>query len=261
MEHIRPKKSLGQHFLNDPSVTRRIAEAVPAEPGDTVLEVGPGTGVLTAELIHKYSRFRAVEIDRRAVSLLREKFPGIDLIQGDILELNADELLLGFERGERAHVVGNLPYYITSQILFALLSMRDRLKSAVVMMQKEVAERIVADHGSRTYGILSVQLQLMSRPEILFDVPPGAFIPPPAVTSSVVRLFFDRPSLNCSDDNLKRVVRTAFQQRRKKLSNALKPLGDLPNLPEFNFHDRPEAWPPRMYEKLTARLEQLGTLH
>jgi 16S rRNA (adenine1518-N6/adenine1519-N6)-dimethyltransferase len=127
------------------------------------------------------------------------------------------------------------------------------------MMQKEVAERIVAEPRSKEYGILSVQTQLMSSPEILFDVPPDVFSPPPNVNSAVLKLTFDKPDLACSDKNLKTVVRMAFNQRRKKLSNALKRLDtELPE-DEFDFNLRAEALKPDMYEKLTARLEQLGT--
>jgi 16S rRNA (adenine1518-N6/adenine1519-N6)-dimethyltransferase len=259
MNRVRPKKSLGQHFLQDGNVIKKIADTIPAGADDLVIEIGPGTGMLTKELINRYKNVRAIELDGRSVEYLNEKFPGLDVIHADILKISWDELLAGYEASD-VHVVGNLPYFITSQILFGILSERSRLKSATLMMQKEVAQRLVAQPGTKEYGILSVQVQLMSSPEIVFDVSANSFFPPPKVTSSVVLLKFDRPALQCSDKNLKTVVRTAFQQRRKKLSNSLKPIDPLPDEPEFDYDKRAEAWEPRIYEKLTALLEQDGTL-
>lgn len=257
MTFIRPKKSLGQHFLHDPGVIRKIVDSIPAAAGEAVIEIGPGTGALTGELLSRFTSVRAIELDRRAVELLAEKYPGLDLLHADILKLDRESWL---PSSGKVHVVGNLPYYITSQILFALLEFRESLESATLMMQKEVGGRIVASPGGREYGILSVQTQLMSRPEHLFDVSPGAFTPPPKVISSVLRFRFDRPPLACTDSGLKRVVRTAFGQRRKKLSNALKPFAPLPVDPLFDYDKRAEGWEPEIYEKLTARLEQDGTL-
>lgn len=253
----RKKKSLGQHFLRDKHMIFKIADSVPAGPEDRVVEIGPGDGALTEQLIEKYNNLTAIEIDRVMVSHLKENLPELHILNEDILKVDWDELAA--ESSRPIHVIGNLPYFITSQILFSLLSYRTYLQSATLMMQKEVAERIVAEPRNKAYGILSVQTQLMCTPEILFDVPPDVFSPPPKVISSVIQLTFDKPALSCSDDHLKTVVRTAFNQRRKKLSNALKPLGiELPS-DEFNFDLRAEAFEPAMYEKLTARLEQLGT--
>jgi len=190
------------------------------------------------------------------VELLSTKYPALDIVNDDILKYDWTEIL---NSDKPIHVIGNLPYYITSQILFSIMEQRAHISTALLMMQKEVADRIVADSGSKVYGILSVQCQLMSHPEILFNVPPTVFVPPPSVESSVVKFIFDKPGLACSDKNLKTVVRMAFNQRRKKLSNALKRLNaDLPE-EEFDFTLRAEAFTPEMYEKLTARLEQLGT--
>lgn len=235
----------------------RIAVSISVPEGGRVIEIGPGTGALTGELMERFDRVTAIEIDRRVIATLREQFPSLELIEQDILKVDWDSLLHG---SEPVAIVGNLPYYITSQILFAVLEQRSRLHSATFMMQKEVAARLVAGPGTKEYGILSVQTQLMSTPEILFDVGPGAFSPPPKVTSSVVRLRFDRPPLDCRDESLKRVVRTAFQQRRKKLSNSMAPLGELPDDPAFDYSLRAERWDPELYEKLTARLEQDGTI-
>jgi 16S rRNA (adenine1518-N6/adenine1519-N6)-dimethyltransferase len=255
-EHLRTKKSLGQHFLKDGNMIRKIVDSIDAQPGDKVIEIGPGDGALTDYLVKRFKNLTVIEIDQRMVEVLTTKYPGLDIVEKDILKYDWSGILDG---DKPIHVIGNLPYYITSQILFSILEHRAHLSSALLMMQKEVADRIVADSGSKVYGILSVQCQLMSRPEILFDVPPTVFIPQPAVDSSVVKFIFDKPALDCSDSNLKTVVRMAFNQRRKKLSNALKRLeADLPE-DEFDFSLRAEALDPQMYEKLTARLEQLGT--
>ena len=252
----KTKKSLGQHFLKDGNMIRKIAESIPAKRSDKIIEIGPGDGALTGVLLEKFDDVTAIEIDRRMVEVLTEKFSSLDIIHEDILKFDWSMIS---NISKPIHVVGNLPYYITSQILFAILENRSMLISALLMMQKEVAERIVAEPGTKAYGILSVQGQLMSTPEILFDVPPDVFKPRPSIDSSVIKFTFNKPKLICSDQNLKTVVRMAFNQRRKKLSNALKRLdADLP-AEEFDFDLRAEALKPEMYEKLTARLEQLGT--
>jgi 16S rRNA (adenine1518-N6/adenine1519-N6)-dimethyltransferase len=254
----KTKKSLGQHFLRDGNMIRKIVHAISADPADRIVEIGPGDGALTGELLKLSNDVVAIEIDRRMADHLKELYPGLHLIQEDVLKCDWSLFL---ESGKPIHVVGNLPYYITSQILFAIFEHRKQITSALLMMQKEVAERIVAEPHSKEYGILSVQSQLMSTPEILFDVPPSVFSPPPKVDSSVVRFIFDKGDLACSDRNLKTVVRMAFNQRRKILSNALKRLNaELPS-EEFDFTLRAEALTPQMYEKLTARLEQLGTFN
>lgn len=255
-EHLRTKKSLGQHFLKDGNMIRKIVDSIDAQPDDKIVEIGPGAGALTDYLVERFENSTVIEIDQRMVELLSKKYPGLDIIEKDILKFDWTDII---NVDKPIHVVGNLPYYITSQILFSIMEQRAHISTALLMMQKEVAERIVASSGSKVYGILSVQCQLMSRPEILFDVPPTVFVPPPSVESSVVKFTFDKPDLACSDKNLKTVVRMAFNQRRKKLSNALKRLDtELPEK-EFDFSLRAEALAPEMYEKLTARLEQLGT--
>ena len=255
---IRPKKSLGQHFLNDQNIIAKIAESIPAEEAHRVIEIGPGTGALTDVLLQDFDDVHAVELDQRAIEVLEEKYPELPVYHRDVLKVDWSELAIG---KDKTHVVGNLPYYITSQILFALLESRSLLTSAILMMQKEVAERIVSDIRTKDYGILSVQTQLMSTPEILFDVSRHCFDPPPNVDSAMIKLTFDKGPLDCTDAHLKTVVRTAFNQRRKKLSNALKPIIPKEDLPDgFDYDKRPEAWTPDIYEKLTARLEESGIL-
>lgn len=255
-KYPRAKKSLGQHFLTDGNIIRKIVDAIPAKKDDLVIEIGPGSGAVTELLLEKFNHVKAVELDQRMVEFLSEQYPGLEVIHKDILEYDWS---VHKNENHPIHVIGNLPYYITSQILFGLFEYRSVLSSATLMMQKEVAERIVAVPRNKEYGILSVQSQLMSSPEILFDVSPHVFSPPPNVYSSVIQFTFDKGGLACSDQHLKTVVRMAFNQRRKKLSNALKRLDTELPVDEFNFDLRAEALSPQMYEKLTARLEQLGT--
>lgn len=223
-----------------------------------LVEIGPGTGALTRDLLAVWPRLTAVETDPRMVEVLERDLspshPGLRVLHRDVLRADWAEWLR-----PGAVLVGNLPYYATSAILFETLSHRESLSGAVFMVQKEVADRITALPGTRDYGILSVQLQLMSSPSQVFDVPPEAFDPPPKVTSAVVRLRFDRPALPCSDRALKQVVRTAFQQRRKKMSNAIRPLLDPARFPEFDFSLRPDAWTPQMYARLAEQFESLST--
>ncbi|TYP92555.1 dimethyladenosine transferase [Fodinibius salinus] len=255
---MRPKKSLGQHFLTDENMIQKIADAVQAGEGDRVIEIGPGTGALTAALIDRYEEVIGIEIDERAVEVLEHKFPNLKVHQANILDVDWEQFTMG---KQKTHVVGNLPYYITSQILFSLLANRALFSDALLMMQKEVAERIVADIRTKAYGILSVQTRLMATPEILFPVSPHCFRPQPNVESAMLKLNFNKGRLSCTDDQLKKVVRTAFNQRRKKLSNALKPIVSKDQQPDgFDFDKRAEAWLPSEYEKLTARLVEDGIL-
>jgi 16S rRNA (adenine1518-N6/adenine1519-N6)-dimethyltransferase len=255
---IKPKKSLGQHFLTDENIIAKIADAIPAREGDRVIEIGPGTGALTEKLIKRYADLLVVELDQRAIEILEHKFEDLEIRHENVLDVNWKTLSTG---KDKTHVVGNLPYYITSQILFALLENREFLSDALLMMQKEVAERLVSDIRTKDYGILSVQTQLMCTPQILFPVSRHCFRPQPNVESAIVKLTFDKGNLACSDKDLKTVVRTAFNQRRKKLSNALKPIVSKDQLPEgFDFDKRAEAWKPSRYEKLTARLKEDGIL-
>ena len=255
---IKPKKSLGQHFLTDDNIIEKIADAVPANEGERVIEIGPGTGALTGALLERFEDVVAVELDQRAIEVLEHKFSKLEIHHENVLEVDWEALSVG---KERTHVVGNLPYYITSQILFSLLEHREYMADALLMMQKEVAERIVSDIRTKDYGILSVQTQLMCTPEILFPVSRHCFSPQPNVDSAMIKLTFNKGSLACSDKNLKTVVRTAFNQRRKKLSNALKPIIPKDQLPEgFDFDKRAEAWEPTLYEKLTAQFVEDGIL-
>lgn len=249
---FKTKKSLGQHFLTDNNIINKILKSVSAKDGDRVIEIGPGTGALTKWLVQQHKDVHAIELDDRAVTVLENELEGLTIHQRDVLKVDWKELIT--DSGE-TFVIGNLPYYITSPILFSLLESREYFSEAILMMQKEVAHRLVALPSTKDYGILSVQTQLMSTPELLFDVSPNSFSPPPKVMSSVIKLTFDKPKLSCSDKTLKTVVRTAFNQRRKKLSNSLKPaLGEF--FPDgFNYDERAENWEPDRYADMAKLLE------
>lgn len=222
---VRPKKFLGQHFLRDDNIARKIVASLPVTAGSVVLEIGPGMGVLTRHLLAIPGiKLYCIEIDLESVSYLRQHFPelGERLIAGDFLET------FPAIPSERYSIIGNFPYNISSQIFFRVLEQRDRVEQVVGMVQKEVADRIAAPHGNKTYGILSVLLQAYYDIEILFKVPPRVFTPPPKVVSAVIRMTRnERKKLECSDANLAKVVKQGFNNRRKTLRNALKNL----NLP------------------------------
>ena len=221
---VRAKKTLGQHFLTDLSIAQSIVEALtPDSPVRAVLEIGPGMGVLTQYLLQRSDiEPKMIEIDGESVNYLLTHFTGIEgrLIEGDYLKLDVSEIFAGNYR-----IIGNFPYNISSQIFFKILEDRDKVPEIVCMIQKEVADRIAEKPGSKVYGILSVLLQAWYDIEFLFPVGPGAFVPPPKVKSAVIRLKRNgRTSLGCDEKLFKTVVKTAFNQRRKTLRNALKPL-------------------------------------
>jgi 16S rRNA (adenine1518-N6/adenine1519-N6)-dimethyltransferase len=222
---VRPKKGLGQHFLTDQTIARNIVDALKGT-GDGVfdaLEIGPGMGVLTQYLLTREDvRLKVIEIDSESVRYLIEKWPqlGPVLYQSDFLKTNLTKLFTG-----KFSIIGNFPYNISSQIFFKVLDYKEQIPEVVCMIQKEVAERIAAPPGSKTYGILSVLLQAWYDIEYLFTVGEGAFVPPPKVKSAVIRLTRNsRTGLNCDEKLFKIVVKTAFNQRRKTLRNSLKPL-------------------------------------
>ncbi|OZC02212.1 16S rRNA (adenine(1518)-N(6)/adenine(1519)-N(6))-dimethyltransferase RsmA [Rubricoccus marinus] len=262
---VRPKKGLGQHFLAEPSVVRQIVDAVNAPPEAQVVEIGPGEGAMTGALLARYPDLIALEIDGEAIAHLRQKHPTLDLREGDVLDVDWAALAhsagaaaeASGARGEsaaRLHIVGNLPYYITSPILFSLLDAREHVARAVVMVQKEVADRIVAPEGSKTYGTLSVYFALLARAELLFDVDRRAFRPPPNVESAVVAIdFTNPPEAGLDSAALRRVVRAAFGQRRKMLRNSLRPLAQetAREIPEWAATLRPEQVSPADFVRLT----------
>jgi len=238
---IRPKKSLGQNFLVDGNVLRNIADALALGPEDTVLEIGPGTGLLTELLQPRVGQLVAVEIDRQLAAILRVKFFGranFRLVEGDILDMEPMTL----SRDLPLRVVGNIPYYITSQIIFHFFDRRRNLVDMALLMQREVAERIVAAAGDPEYGILSVFSRTFADAEILLDVPRTVFKPRPKVDSALVRWrFSDRHTRDLRDEALyRRLVRTAFGQRRKMLRKSLRDRFALEALAAFDLTRRPE---------------------
>lgn len=223
MSEVRAKKALGQHFLTDQRIARSIVDALSAGGVRDVLEVGPGMGVLTQYLLERPDiDLKMVELDGESVAYLMRHFPGLEgkLLEADYLKLNIRKIFEGPYR-----VIGNFPYNISSQIFFKILEDKDLVPEVVCMIQKEVADRIAEPPGSKTYGILSVLLQAWYDIEYVLSVGPGAFNPPPKVKSAVIRLKRNsRTDLGCDEKLFKQVVKTAFNQRRKTLRNALKPL-------------------------------------
>jgi len=223
--HVSPKKALGQHFLADANIARQIAGSLTGHGRyTTVLEVGPGTGMLSRHLISREKiRWYGLEVDAESVRYLHARYPELKerIIEGDFLSWDISKIA----DKEPVAVIGNFPYNISSQILFRVLHHRYRIPEVVGMFQKEVAKRIAAPPGSKTYGILSVLMQAFYKVELLFDVPPHVFVPPPKVDSAVLRLT-SRPnmSLDCDEALFFAVVKTAFNQRRKTLRNSLKGL-------------------------------------
>lgn len=219
MQQVHAKKFLGQHFLTDLTVARRIAETLTS--GRTI-EIGPGMGVLTQFLLKNPDiQLTAIEIDRESVAYLKEWYPELDLIEGDFLKIDLNKMI---PEGE-FNVIGNYPYNISSQIFFKVLEYKDRIPVCSGMIQKEVAERIASKPGKKAYGILSVLLQAYYDIEYLFTVDEHVFNPPPKVKSAVIRMTRNkRRRLECDEALFKTVVKTAFNQRRKQMRNSLRSL-------------------------------------
>lgn len=256
MQSVRPKKSLGQHFLNDNTIAKRIADTLDGFPQLPVLEVGPGTGVLTRFLIEKERDLTVVELDRESVAYLKQNF--VDLEHDRIIEADFLQLDLSLLYDDKFCIIGNYPYNISSQIFFKVLDYRDAIPCCTGMIQREVAQRIAADPGSKTYGILSVLLQVWYDVEYLFTVDEDAFTPPPKVKSAVVRLVRNnRIAMDCDEKLFKRVVKTSFNRRRKMLRNSVKPLiGENTDVLQHPiFTKRPEQLSGAQFEELTNMLE------
>lgn len=255
----RARKRFGQNFLHDRHWIERIAKAVNATEGDDIVEIGPGQAALTRELIAGAGKVRAVEIDRDLAAWLKETFPeSLSLIEADALTLDWTHVA----KNDNLRVVGNLPYNISSPLLFKLLEAADHVKDQHFMLQKEVVDRMVAQHGSKTYGRLSVMLQWRYRMQKLFDVPPGAFNPPPKVMSSVVRMIpkakEEVPSVDF--ELFSSVVANAFSQRRKTIRNALSALLSAEEIAACDVDPsaRAEALPLDAFVRLAQKAEALG---
>lgn len=223
---LRADKKLGQNFLIDEDIVRRIVAAAELTPADTVLEVGPGIGTLTQGLAESGAQVVAVELDKRLLPVLDTTLAGYEnvrIVSGDILQVD----IMREVGAPDFKVCANLPYYITTPIIFALLEKRLPMERLVAMVQKEVAERMAAQPGGKDYGALSVAIQYYTEPEIAFIVPPSSFIPAPAVDSAVIvcKRRSQPPVQVCDEDLFFRVVKAAFSLRRKMLSNSLKNMG------------------------------------
>ncbi|MDR0733318.1 MAG: 16S rRNA (adenine(1518)-N(6)/adenine(1519)-N(6))-dimethyltransferase RsmA [Dysgonamonadaceae bacterium] len=259
MRAIRPKKSLGQHFLKDLSIAERIAGVLPETSELPVLEVGPGTGVLTRFLLKNRQPLTVVEIDRESVAYLNAHYPELQgrIIEADFLTLDLNALFPA-----PFAVIGNYPYGISTQIFFKVLEYRDKIPFCAGMLQKEVAERLAAPTGKKACGIITVLLRAWYDVEYLFTVEPEVFDPPPKVKSAVVRMTRNRRTeLGCDETLFKTVVKTAFNQRRKTLRNSLKSLlganSDIAALPVFNR--RPEQLSVEEFVELTNILNVPST--
>lgn len=238
LEQVRAKKYLGQHFLTDERIAERIAQSL-SGLSRHLLEVGPGMGVLTKYLVDdpRYS-FCAVEVDRESVDYLHSHYPSLAVIEDDFLRMDLGKRF----DGQPFSIIGNFPYNISSQILFRVFEQRQQVPEVVGMFQKEVAERVAAGPGSKTYGILSVLLSAFYDIEYLFTVDEHVFNPPPKVKSAVIRLRRNAVErMACDERRFVQVVKTGFNQRRKTLRNALKPLGgDLSGVAEALLSKRAE---------------------
>jgi 16S rRNA (adenine1518-N6/adenine1519-N6)-dimethyltransferase len=254
MTRVYPKKNLGQHFLNDRAIARKIADSLTGTGYSSVLEIGPGMGILTGYLLERsFKDFRVIEIDNESVHYIKEHFPDLNnIITGDFLSLDIDKYFT-----EKMAVIGNFPYNISSQIFFKILKHREKVVEITGMLQKEVAERICAGPGSKTYGILSVLLHAFYKTEYLFTVPEHVFSPPPKVKSGIIRLIRnDVKNLNCDEAMFFRVVKACFNQRRKTLRNSVKAAFDLirDDYPEFGL--RPEQLSVDQFVRLTRWIDE-----
>ena len=260
MQKVRPKKNLGQHFLIDLDIARRIADTVDACPDIPVLEVGPGMGVLTQYLLPKGRDLRVVEIDGESVAYLKVHYPELSerIIAGDFLRMDLSTLF----QGQPFVLTGNYPYDISTQIFFHMLDYKEYIPCCTGMIQREVAQRIASQPGTKAYGILSVMIQAWYNVEYLFTVDEHVFNPPPKVKSAVIRMTRNGVTdLGCDERLFRRVVKTAFNQRRKMLRVSLRPLfTERQPAAEFFTHEmmtrRPEQLSVAEFVELTNRVEK-----
>lgn len=251
---VRPKKALGQHFLTDLNIARNIVDAM-SDDVNVIVEVGAGMGVLTQYIIEdNLEKLRVVEIDTESIEYLKNAFPqlGEHLIHGDFLKTDLSKFA-----SEKIGVIGNFPYNISSQIFFQVLKYRNQVDEVVGMIQKEVAERLAAGPGSKTYGILSVLLQAWYDIEYLFTVHENVFNPPPKVKSAVIRMRRnDVMQLDCDEKLFVTVVKQAFNQRRKTMRNSLRSLIPQDIIQDEIFNKRPEQLSVAEFVELTKKLEK-----
>lgn len=257
MRQVKPKKFLGQHFLKDLKVAQDIADTVDTFPQLPILEVGPGMGVLTQFLTKKDRLVKVVEVDFESVAYLHRTYPSLEehIIEDDFLTMNLTRLF----DGKPFVLTGNYPYNISSQIFFKMLENKDLIPCCTGMIQKEVAERIAAAPGNKTYGILSVLIQAWYRVEYLFTVSENVFNPPPKVKSAVIRMTRNEvQDLGCDEKLFKRIVKATFNQRRKMMRNSIKAIigGESPLLQDELMTKRPEQLSVAQFIALTNRVAE-----
>ena len=260
MKSVKPKKNLGQHFLTDLNIAKRIADTVDACPDIPILEIGPGMGVLTQYLVEKPREVKAVEIDAESVAYLNENFPTLknNILGADFLRMHLEEVF----GGRQFVLTGNYPYDISSQIFFKMLDYKDLIPCCTGMIQREVALRMAAQPGNKTYGILSVLIQAWYDVEYLFTVDENVFNPPPKVKSDVIRMTRnDVTDIGCDEQLFKRVVKTVFNQRRKMLRVSLRQIFNN-GKPTDGFYEqdimtkRPEQLSIPQFVELTNMVEE-----
>lgn len=254
MQRVSAKKGLGQHFLTDKNIAKKIVDSLLPENYSTLLEVGPGTGVLTQHLL-TINNFKAIELDKESIDYLNRTYPDHSekFIFADFLKHPIDQY------SHPIAIIGNFPYYISSQILFKVLENRSSVNQVVCMIQKEVAERIAAKHGNKTYGIMSVLLQAYYNIEYLFTVHENCFSPPPKVKSAVIRLTRNNnQELSCNPGLFFRIVKMTFNQRRKIIRNSLQQGFDVMPEGHILLTKRPEQLTVEQFTELTNLIDNLN---
>ena len=253
--NVHPKKYLGQHFLIDENISKKIIDSVDFSKYDKVIEIGPGKGALTNYLLYLKDVLTLIEIDKESILFLENEFKkeNLEIIEKDFLKF---DVLSTYPSLNEVLIIGNFPYNISSQILFKAIDNYKSISCLVGMFQKEVAERIVSKHNTKKYGILSVKTQLLYDVKILFNVSPNVFFPKPKVDSAVISMTRKKNiNLNCDINLLDKVIKLSFQQRRKKLKNSLKKLDIQENILEDSiFGLRPEQLSVEEFVKLTQKI-------
>ena len=252
---VNPKKFLGQHFLIDDNISKKIVDNINFKKFKKVIEIGPGKGALTKHLLHIKDILTLIEVDNESVVFLKNEFINekLDIIENDFLKFDIQS---AYPSEENILIIGNFPYNISSQILFKSLDNYKSVKAIIGMFQKEVAERIISKNNSKQYGILSVKTQLFYDAKILFDVSPNVFFPKPKVNSAVISLTRkENINIDCDLELLDRIIKLSFQHRRKKIKNSLKKLDIEENILEDSiFESRPEQLTIEEFVKLTRKI-------
>ena len=252
---VNPKKFLGQHFLIDDNISKKIVDNINFKKFKKVIEIGPGKGALTKHLLHIKDILTLIEVDNESVVFLKNEFLNekLDIIENDFLKF---DILSAYPSEENILIIGNFPYNISSQILFKSIDNYKSVKAIIGMFQKEVAERIISKNNSKQYGILSVKTQLFYDAKILFDVSPNVFFPKPKVNSAVISLTRkENINIDCDLELLDRIIKLSFQHRRKKIKNSLKKLDIEENILEDSIFDsRPEQLTIEEFVKLTKKI-------